>query len=103
MILQRNDFNLFPLFGAAHFSLWRNADICDMSFNHFEINDGTMIQPNPRISNFVFGIPTSQSSIEPVNHRTKVKFERRTLETCRLMELFTGFISDIVRKDYESE
>ena len=70
-------------------------------FNHFETNDGTMIQPNPRISNFVFGIPTSQSSIESVNHRTKVRLERRTLETCRLMELFTGYISDIVRKDYE--
>ena len=82
------------------FGLWRKSDICDMSFDHFDIDDGKMIQSNPRISNFVSGIPTSQSSIEAVNHRTKVELERRPLETCRLMEFFTGFISDIVKKDY---
>jgi len=71
--------------------------VCDMSFDHFDSN-GKVQQSNPRISNFVAGIPSSQSSIESVNHRTKVELERRPLETRRLMELFTTFISDIVKK-----
>ena len=81
------------------FGMWRRSDVCDMPFDHFD-SDGKLQQSNPRISNFVAGIPSSQSSIESVNHRTKVELERRPLETCRLMEFFTTFISDIVKKDF---
>jgi len=81
------------------FGMWRRSDVCDLSFDHFD-TEGKLQCSNPRVSNFVGGIPSSQSSIESVNHRTKVELFRRPLETRELMEFFTTFLSDIVKKDY---
>ena len=73
--------------------------MCDLSFDHFD-TEGKLQCSNPRVSNFVGGIPSSQSSIESINNRTKVELSRRPLETRELMVFFTNFISDIVKKDY---
>jgi len=81
------------------FGCWRKSDICDLSLNQFD-STGSIQHTSQRISNFVLGIPTSQSSIESMNARTKHELNRKPREVVELMEFFTDFLSDIVKNDF---
>ena len=81
------------------FGCWRKSDVCDLSLTQFDAT-GSIQHTRQRISNFVSGIPTSQSSIESVNARTKQELNRKPREVVQLMEFFANFLSDIAKNEY---
>ena len=83
------------------FGVWRNSDIFDMSMEQFNVESGKLVDRNQRISSFVCGIATSQSSIEAFNSLTKKMLDRKPRETIELMGFFASFIAETVKQDYE--
>ena len=84
----------------ASYGCWRKSDVCNLSLDQFD-SHGLPQFTTQRISNFVSGIPTSQSSIEAINARTKIELQRKPREVVQLMEFFNEFISDTVQNDYK--
>ena len=81
------------------FGCWRKSDVCDLSLTQFD-SEGSIQHTRQRISNFVSGIPTSQSSIESVNARTKHELNRKPREVVQLMEFFGNFLSELAKNEY---
>jgi len=82
------------------FGVWRKSDIFDMSMEQFD-ESGKVTDRNQRVSSFVCGIATSQSSIESFNALTKKMLDRKPKETIELMDFFGSFIAETVKRDYE--